>query len=187
MQDNALKQQLSDLLVVTGKAHHEAFEATDGADPDWPIWYARHLRDPLNKMLETELTSSRLVYCIMDAEYERSALAPDADWPGYYADHFLECFAPSATAAEDRLALYHFHGCSFCSLVTATIDRLGLDVELRDIYADRANREALIAARGRSTVPVLRITAPDGEDRWMPESRDIVEYLEKAYAGPDIS
>jgi hypothetical protein len=29
---------------------------------------------------------------------------------------------------------------------------------------------------------VLRITSPEGEDRWMPESRDIVGYLQETYA-----
>ena len=63
--------------------------------------------------------------------------------------------------------------------VLAAIERLGLDVERRDIYATPAYRHELVAARGRGTVPVLRITSPDGSDRWMPESRDIVRYLER--------
>ena len=62
------------------------------------------------------------------------------------------------------------------------IDRLGVDVELRDIFQHPEHRAALIDARGRATVPVLRITSTDGEDRWMPESRDIVRFLEKTYA-----
>ena len=58
------------------------------------------------------------------------------------------------------------------------MDRLGLDVELREIFDEPHYREQLVEARGRATVPVLRITSPDGEERWMPESRDIVHYLE---------
>jgi glutaredoxin 2 len=49
-------------------------------------------------------------------------------------------------------------------------------VEIRNVYADRKDLEDLYNARKRTTVPVLRITT-DEEDRWMPESRDIVEYL----------
>ena len=61
--------------------------------------------------------------------------------------------------------------------------RLGgpLDVELRNIYDDRQHFDELRAARGRTTVPVLRITSSDGEDRWMPESADIVRYLQATY------
>jgi glutaredoxin 2 len=85
----------------------------------------------------------------------------------------------SETPAEDKLVLYHFNGCPFCSMVRANIQRLGADVELRDIFEDFESRDELIEARGRATVPVLRITSPNGEERWMPESRDIVSYLEK--------
>ncbi len=62
-----------------------------------------------------------------------------------------------------------------------TIDQLGIDVELRDIFLDESHRDELIAERGRATVPVLRITSPDDGERWMPESADIIAYLEELY------
>ena len=37
-----------------------------------------------------------------------------------------------------------------------------------DILLDESHRDELIAERGRTTVPVLRITSPDGGERWMP-------------------
>lgn len=58
---------------------------------------------------------------------------------------------------------------------------LGLNVELRNIYADADHLAALREVRGRTTVPVLRISSPDGEERWMPESADIVQYLQASY------
>ncbi len=61
------------------------------------------------------------------------------------------------------------------------IDEIGLDVELRSIHESQEHLEALLNARGRTTVPVLRITSPDGEERWMPESADIVRYLQATY------
>lgn len=82
---------------------------------------------------------------------------------------------------RDRLALYHFDGCWYCSRVRRAIDKLGIDVEMRNIFDDPAHMDDLIAARGRRTVPVLRITAPDGEERWLPESADIVRYLRETY------
>jgi glutathione S-transferase len=65
--------------------------------------------------------------------------------------------------------------------VRSVIDELGLDVELRDIYGNTKHLDELREARGRTTVPVLRITGADGEDRWMPESTDIVRYLQTTY------
>lgn len=172
------RNNLVNLLVETGRAHHAAFAATDGADPEWPIWYAGHLQTPLAEAMQMPFTKSQLVYCLMDADFERIARAPESDWPGFYADQFIEHFARSTTPDKDKLVLYHSHTCPFCAIVRRAIDRLGLDVELREIFDDPRYRDELVAARGRATVPVLRITSPDGEERWMPESRDIVRYLE---------
>jgi len=173
-----LRGKLVDLLLETGRAHHAAFTATDGVDHDWPIWYAEHLQTPLTELMQMPFTKSQLVYCLMNAESERTARAPESNWAEFYADQFVEHFARSKAPGRDELVLYHYRGCSFCAMVTSAIDRLGLNVELRDIFEDRRYRDQLVAARGRATVPVLRITSPDGEERWMPESRDIVHYLE---------
>lgn len=97
-----LRDSIGKLLLDTGRAHHKAFEVTDGADP-------------------------------------------------------------------------------YCSMVRSAIDRLGIDVELRDIFQDVQHRDDLVEVRGRATVPVLRVTSPDGESRWVPESRDIVSYLQETY------
>ncbi len=121
----------------------------------------------------------------MNADFEQTARAPDSEWPEFYANHFLERFAPSSTPTEDKLVLYHSQTCPFCALVTSAIDRLGLDVELREISEDPRYCDELVEARGRATLPVLRIISPDGEERWVPESRDIVRYLETLPAHTD--
>ena len=172
---------LAELLLETGHAHHKAFAATDGADPDWSIWYADHLKAPLAERFDMEFHRSQLIYCLMNADFERQARSPDSNWPDFYADEFIERYSASETASEDKLALYHFNGCPFCSMVRSAIDSLGIDVELRDIFQDSQHRDDLVKARGRATVPVLRIVSPDGDDRWMPESRDIVSYLQKIH------
>ena len=174
-----MRHQLIDLFTETAEAHHSAFAETDGADPDWPIWYATYLQ-PRTAVLGLEFTRSEIVNCLMSAELERSARAPDASWPQYYADYFVERFSASTAPNTDSLALYSTPYCPFSHMVLHTINRLGIDIEIRDIFADRAHRDALVGARGRATVPVLRITTEDS-DRWMPESRDIIRYLEKTY------
>ena len=181
MANEELRTRIRDLLVETGKAHHKAFKATDGEDPDWAIWYADYLQKPMSDLLDTEFTKSRLIYCLMFVEFERQARNPDAEWAGYYADHLLERFAPSPAPVRDSLALYHFPQCPYCVQVRRAIDKLEIDVELRDVHETPEHWDDLVAARGRATVPVLRITSPDGEERWMPESNDIVQYLKKTY------
>ena len=54
---------------------------------------------------------------------------------------------------------------------------LGVEIAQRNIYGDEGALQELMAARGRPTVPVLRIVQPDGSERWMPESRDIIDFL----------
>ena len=176
------RDNLAQLFHETGRAHHEAFAATDGVDPDWPIWYADYLKEPFADRFDMIFYNSQLIYCLMDADFEHQVRSPESNWPDFYADEILERFAPSESPEEDVLALYKFDGCPYCAMVRSSIDRLGIEIEMRDIFEDSNHRDDLIAARGRATVPVLRITSPGGEERWMPESRDIVRFLEKTYA-----
>ncbi len=177
-----LKTKLTEMFTETGAAHHKAFATTNGEDPDWPIFYADYLKEPLGTALHTEFTRSQLIYCLMNADFEQQARDPDADWTEYDADYFIEKFSPTDSPSDDKLALYYFPTCPFCAMVTRAIDNLGVDVELRDINEDPKYRDELISARDRATVPVLRIRSADGEDHWMPESRDIIRYLEQTYA-----
>lgn len=181
MTDQHLHRQLSRLFTDTAQAHHAAFAATGGEDPEWPLWYTDHLQEPLSQALDTTFYKSQLIYCLMNADFDHKALAPGTDWVDFYAAEFIEHYAPSETASTDKLALYTMAGCPFCRNVNATIARLGLDIEMRDVRAYRDLREELIEARGRATVPVLWIQSPDGEVRWMPESQDIIHYLEHMY------
>jgi len=84
-------------------------------------------------------------------------------------------------ARADDLALYHYEGCGYCARVRRALADLDVEVELRDIERDSAHLRALVEARGRRTVPVLRIRHPEG-DEWMPESSDIVAYLRRRFA-----
>ena len=95
MNQGDLERQLRELFQETRKAHHEAFAATDGADPEWQIWYADYLVEPLRSRLTAQLTRSRIVYCLIAVEEERQARAPDSPWEEYYARHFVECYVRS--------------------------------------------------------------------------------------------
>ena len=186
MPDSQLQPAMSQLFRDTAQAHHVAFAATDGADPDWPIWYADYLQQPLRQALDMEFYKSQLIYCLMNADFEYVARSLDTDWPDFYAAEFVEHYAASETANEDRLALYYVATCPYCQRVMKAIARLGLDVEMRDVIADGRWRDELVEVRGRATVPVLWIQSPDHNVRWMPESRDIMQYLEKTYGQENV-
>ncbi len=80
-----------------------------------------------------------------------------------------------------NMALYYFETCPFCVRVLRTINRLHLKIEMRNVREVPAYREQLIKGGGRSMVPCLRIRGDDGEDTWMYESDDIMDYLEKRF------
>ena len=84
------RARIADLLRETGEAHHEAFIETDGADPEWPIWYAGYLQERLGQQLDRQITRSELVYLLVLAEREHGAEAPAEPWPDFYAQVLLQ-------------------------------------------------------------------------------------------------
>ena len=86
-------ENLATLLEATGKSHHQAFIETDGADPEWPLWYANHLKDALTRILEADLTQAEIVYLLLHSEAQRVTHAPGAKWPRFYARLWAERYA----------------------------------------------------------------------------------------------
>lgn len=74
---------LADRLRDTARAHHEAFAATNGADPDWAAWYAADLATDLPALLGRALSVAEIERLLLEAEAARVAAAA-ADWPGFY-------------------------------------------------------------------------------------------------------
>ena len=68
--------------------------------------------------------------------------------------------------------------CMYCNRVMRTIADNDLNVSIRNIWDDREFEQALVNATGRRSVPVLHIKNGD-QETWMPESADIVNYLER--------
>ena len=84
-----LIDELANLLNDTAEAHHKAFAATEGEDPDWPIWYADYLLDKMRQMLKAKFTKSELVYLLVLADKENASVAPGAYWPRFYANFII--------------------------------------------------------------------------------------------------
>jgi glutaredoxin len=86
------------------------------------------------------------------------------------------------TRAGANLALYHSPTCLYCMMTRRVIDRLGVEIELKNIDKDPDALAELIDGGGRRTVPCLRIDDASGHRRWMYESADIIAYLEERFA-----
>lgn len=78
-----------------------------------------------------------------------------------------------------KLALYHYDSCPFCESVRRVVREIDVPVEFRNIHENSSVRRELVEATGRMTVPCLRIESDDGEVSWMPESREIIRYLQE--------
>lgn len=78
------------------------------------------------------------------------------------------------------LTLYYKPTCPFCQKVLATIEELSISVTLKDVSADEALREELIAHGGKRQVPYL---VDESRDTALYESDEIIAYLEQHYGG----
>jgi glutaredoxin len=84
-------------------------------------------------------------------------------------------------ARTRNLTLYHFATCPFCLKTRRTLQRLSLQIELRDAQHDAAHRAALVAGGGKPQVPCLLITDAQGKQTWLYESDAINAYLNREF------
>ncbi|QSG01752.1 glutaredoxin family protein [Natranaeroarchaeum sulfidigenes] len=78
------------------------------------------------------------------------------------------------------LILYELPGCPFCAKVTSKLDELGLEYESREVPRSHSERTEVKEVSGQTGVPVLIDETNDVHG--MPESDDIVAYLDEQYA-----
>lgn len=78
------------------------------------------------------------------------------------------------------IELYRLPGCPFCAKVESKLDELGVEYETHDVPASRSKRTTVQELSGQTGVPVL-VDEAHGVSG-MPESADIVDYLEQTYA-----
>ena len=75
-----------------------------------------------------------------------------------------------------KLSLYYSDLCYFCQKVRRSMQGMQhVAVDLRDVM-DAPNNKALVQGGGKSQVPCLLIEQ-DGQQRWLYESDDIINYL----------
>ncbi len=85
-------------------------------------------------------------------------------------------------STTEGLALYQYQSCPYCRRVRMAIDQLGIEIEMRDTLLNSGYGDEVVAATGRRTVPILQIRDVDGGIRWLPESSDIIAYLQERFA-----
>jgi len=78
------------------------------------------------------------------------------------------------------LELYTLPGCPYCAKVKDTLAELDLEYVEHEVPSSHAERDEVEAVSGQTGVPVL-VDNEHGVEG-MPESDDIVAYLEETYA-----
>ncbi|UIP01138.1 glutathione S-transferase N-terminal domain-containing protein [Halobaculum sp. CBA1158] len=79
------------------------------------------------------------------------------------------------------LVLYELEGCPYCAKVKNKLAELGLEYDSVMVPQSHDERTEVEEVSGQTGVPVL-VDEEHGVDG-MPESDDIVEYLEETYGG----
>ncbi len=79
-------------LKQAGQAHHQAFLATNGDDPEWPDWYAEYLLDDLNDHLNADFTRGQLSELLIELDRTYRSEARDEDWTQFYADRLISLY-----------------------------------------------------------------------------------------------
>ncbi len=82
------------------------------------------------------------------------------------------------------LTLYFKPNCAFCRRVQAVIDRMQLQVEMKDVESDEAFAAELESRGGKRQVPYL-VDAAAGVEMY--ESDDIVTHLQTTYGKPVVA
>ncbi len=82
-------EALAQLFRETAMAHHEAYSATDGDDPAWPLWYADYLYDKLTPYFDEMPGKDDLIDDLTRLDQEVKARPEEDDWALYYARSML--------------------------------------------------------------------------------------------------
>ncbi len=83
--------------------------------------------------------------------------------------------------AMKGLSIYQLFACPFCVKTRRALQRLNIDVDIKDIGKQQQFRAELEQGGGKVQVPCLRIEE-QGSVRWLYESGDIIQFLEQRAA-----
>ena len=85
----AILDELAALFRETGAAHHQAFAAKGGDDPDWPAWYAAYVAPRLEDALGRRFDLSTLASDLRRLDAAHRGGENREPWPEFYARWFL--------------------------------------------------------------------------------------------------
>lgn len=91
---SATARQLAALFREAGVSHHRAFAATNGADPEWPTWYAEFLAPRLAALVGRSFSVPEMADLLRRWDREHAASPARESWPEFYAQSLLSLRNP---------------------------------------------------------------------------------------------
>ncbi len=88
-------------------------------------------------------------------------------------------FSEDQVTPMATMELYELPGCPYCAKVKTKLDDLDLEYTSHEVPRSHSERTEVEAVSGQTGVPVL--VDPDHDVDGMPESDDIVAYLDETY------
>lgn len=79
-----------------------------------------------------------------------------------------------------EMSLYQLYACPFCVKTRRELRRLNLPIETKNVQKGSPHRSELEHGGGRIQVPCLKINQ-SGEDAWIYESGDIIQFLNQKF------
>lgn len=80
------------------------------------------------------------------------------------------------------LTLYELRSCHYSAKVRRHLKWLNVAVTSKDLKRCHIYQKELLAGGGRAQVPCLKIEKPGGNEEWLYESQDILDYLDRKFA-----
>ena len=90
-------------------------------------------------------------------------------------------------AETAQLTLYQFLACPFCVKVRRVLQRQSLNIVTKDAKRCAQSREELLQGGGAVKVPCLKIVNNAGQESWLYESNEIVQYLEERFGEQQLA
>jgi hypothetical protein len=96
MTDRVSEKDLAELFRETSEHHHQAYEVSEGNDPEWELFYAGYLQTRLWDGLGRLPTRSELIHLLFAADKAFNATGQAYEqWPEFYAKFFIENISSS--------------------------------------------------------------------------------------------
>jgi len=89
MQISDINNNIVSLFKEAEQIHQKEFQTGIIEDPEWPLWFAEHMKERLEVNLNKHFTIGELVYLLTSAEKAHKKEAPEIDWASYCANFFI--------------------------------------------------------------------------------------------------